>query len=127
MSIAYLIGAIICVSCGNNRISINAESAIIDSPDGFILKNLILENDSAEFIYRIVLKKGCKGLTSIDLNHIDSAYMILYNDDYVANEEFHLQPNLGYSISNLSEPDAGVQTISFYTDSCSHIISTEED
>lgn len=42
-------------------ISIDVENSSIYSTDNYILNNLTLETDSAEFSYRISLKKGYAG------------------------------------------------------------------
>lgn len=104
-----------CVSCGNNEISIDAERASVYSPSGRVLRNLTLEDDSSEFLYRLSLKLGRTGLSSIDLNDIDEAYRISYGSRVMANKDFRLRPNASYSISNHSVPDAGIQTLRFTT------------
>lgn len=89
------------------------KNATITALDNQVFKSLNLENDSSEFIYRILLKNGYKGTSSINLNSIDEAYMISYNDSSIANIDFHLLPNTEYSITNYSVPDAGEHTIYF--------------
>ena len=46
----------LCISCGNNKISIRVESALISSSDNQPLRSLTLENDSLLFTYQISLK-----------------------------------------------------------------------
>lgn len=60
----------LCISCGNNIISIRVESALISSSDNQPLRSLTLENDSLLFTYQISLKDGYVGLSSINLNRI---------------------------------------------------------
>lgn len=118
---------LLCVSCGNNKMSIDAENATIIASDGQIFKRLSVTDDSAS--YEIMKKDGYKGGSTINLNQIDEAYTIYCNfniirndyDDSIANKDFRLLPNREYEIINHSEPDAGEQAISFLTNSCANI------
>ena len=47
-----------CISCGNNKISIRVESALISSSDTQPLRSITLENDSLIFTNQISLKDG---------------------------------------------------------------------
>lgn len=73
----FLLMIFLCISCGNNKISIRVESALISSSDNQPLRSLTLENDSLLFTYQISLKDGYVGLSSINLNRINDAYVIL--------------------------------------------------
>ena len=61
----FLLMIFLCISCGNNKISIRVESALISSSDNQPLRSLTLENDSLLFTYQISLKDGYVGLSSI--------------------------------------------------------------
>ena len=74
----FLLMIFLCISCGNNKISIRVESALISSSDNQPLRSLTLENDSLLFTYQISLKDGYVGLSSINLNRINDAYVITY-------------------------------------------------
>ena len=89
---------LLCISCGNNKISIKVGSALISSPDNQILRSLTLENDSLLFAYQILLKDGCLGLSSINLNRVNDAYVITYGNSVIENKKFHLQPDAIYYI-----------------------------
>ena len=52
----FLLMIFLCISCGNNKISIRVESALISSSDNQPLRSLTLENDSLLFTYQISLK-----------------------------------------------------------------------
>lgn len=54
--IFFLLMIFLCISCGNNKISIRVESALISSSDNQPLRSLTLENDSLLFTYQISLK-----------------------------------------------------------------------
>lgn len=45
----FLLMIFLCISCGNNKISIRVESALISSSDNQPLRSLTLENDSLLF------------------------------------------------------------------------------
>lgn len=45
----FLLMILLCISCGNNKISIRVESALISSSDNQPLRSLTLENDSLLF------------------------------------------------------------------------------
>ena len=109
----FILFSLVCISCGNNMISIDAENSSIYSTDNYILRYLTLGTDSAEFTYRISLKNGHVGSSLINLNSIDDDYLITYNDSIVANKDFHLRANFKYLISNFSFPDAGHCAIEF--------------
>lgn len=49
----FLLMIFLCISCGNNKISIRVESALISSSDNQPLRSLTLENDSLLFTYQI--------------------------------------------------------------------------
>ena len=51
--ILFLLMILLCISCGNNKISIKVGSALISSPDNQILRSLTLENDSLLFAYQV--------------------------------------------------------------------------
>ncbi|HJH77942.1 MAG TPA: hypothetical protein OIM43_13235 [Prevotellaceae bacterium] len=123
-SVLCIFFPLVCVSCGNNMISIDAENSSIYSTDNYILRYLTLDTDSAEFTYRILLKSGYAGSPLINLNSIDDAYLITYNDSIVVNKDFHLRANSKYLISNFSFPDAGHCAIEFSTNSNADIISS---
>ena len=120
----FILFSLVCISCGNNMISIDAENSSIYSTDNYILRYLTLGTDSAEFTYRISLKNGHVGSSLINLNSIDDDYLITYNDSIVANKDFHLRANFKYLISNFSFPDAGHCAIEFSTNSNADIISS---
>ncbi len=105
-------------------ISIDVENSSIYSTDNYILKNLTLETDSAEFTYRISLKKGYAGSSPNKSYSINDAYLITYNDNTIANKDFHLRADLKYLISNFSFPDTGHWTIEFSTNSNADIVSS---
>lgn len=88
----FLLMIFLCISCGNNKISIRVESALISSSDNQPLRSLTLENDSLLFTYQISLKDGYVGLSSINLNRINDAYVITYGNSIIENEKFHLHP-----------------------------------
>ena len=116
----FLLMIFLCISCGNNKISIRVESALISSSDNQPLRSLTLENDSLLFTYQISLKDGYVGLSSINLNRINDAYVI------IENEKFHLQPNATYIISNYSIPDAKSHALEFKTNPRGNVKSVKE-
>lgn len=81
----FLLMIFLCISCGNNKISIRVESALISSSDNQPLRSLTLENDSLLFTYQISLKDGYVGLSSINLNRINDAYVITYGNSIIEN------------------------------------------
>lgn len=117
---------LLCISCGNNKISIKVGSALISSPDNQILRSLTLENDSLLFTYQILLKDGCLGLSSINLNRVNDAYVITYGNSVIENKKFHLQPDAIYIISNYSIPDAKSHALEFKTNPRGNVKSVKE-
>lgn len=116
----------LCISCGNNKISIRVESALISSSDNQPLRSLTLENDSLLFTYQISLKDGYVGLSSINLNRINDAYVITYGNSIIENEKFHLQPDATYIICNYSIPDAKSHALEFKTNPRGTVKSVKE-
>ena len=116
----------LCISCGNNKISIRVESALISSSDNQPLRSLTLENDSLLFTYQISLKDGYVGLSSINLNRINDAYVITYGNSIIENEKFHLQPDATYIISNYSIPEAKSHALEFKTNPRGNVKSVKE-
>ena len=117
---------LLCISCGNNKISIKVGSALISSLDNQILRSLTLENDSLLFVYQILLKDGCLGLSSINLNRVNDAYVITYGNSVIENKKFHLQPDAIYIISNYSIPDAKSHALEFKTNPRGNVKSVKE-
>ena len=124
--ILFLLIILLCLSCGNNKISIKVGSALISSPDNQILRSLTLENDSLLFAYQILLKDGCLGLSSINLNRVNDAYVITYGNSIIENEKFHLQPDATYIISNYSIPDAKSHALEIKTNPRGNVKSVKE-
>ena len=124
--ILFLLMILLCISCGNNKISIKVGSALISSPDNQILRSLTLENDSLLFAYQILLKDGCLGLSSINLNRVNDAYVITYGNSVIENKKFHLQPDAIYIISNYSIPDAKSHALEFNTNPRGNVKSVKE-
>ncbi|MDO5588820.1 MAG: hypothetical protein Q4G12_07865 [Bacteroidales bacterium] len=124
--ILFLLMILLCISCGNNKISIKVGSALISSPDNQILRSLTLENDSLLFAYQILLKDGCLGLSSINLNRVNDAYVITYGNSVIENKKFHLQPDAIYIISNYSIPDAKSHALEFKTNPRGNVKSVKE-
>lgn len=124
--ILFLLMILLCISCGNNKISIKVGSALISSPDNQILRSLTLENDSLLFAYQILLKDGCLGLSSINLNRVNDAYVITYGNSAIENKKFHLQPDAIYIISNYSIPDAKSHALEFKTNPRGNVKSVKE-
>lgn len=62
-------------------ISIDVENSSIYSTDNYILKNLTLETDSAEFTYRISLKKGYAG-SSRNWYDANNEHMVKTNTEH---------------------------------------------
>lgn len=124
--ILFLLMILLCISCGNNKISIKVGSALISSPDNQILRSLTLENDSLLFVYQILLKDGCLGLSSINLNRVNDAYVITYGNSVIENKKFHLQPDAIYIISNYSIPDAKSHALEFKTNPRGNVKSVKE-
>lgn len=124
--ILFLLMILLCISCGNNKISIKVGSALISSPDNQILRSLTLENDSLLFAYQILLKDGCLGLSSINLNRVNDAYVITYGNSVIENKKFHLQPDAIYIISNYSIPDAKSHALEFKTNPMGNVKSVKE-
>ena len=124
--ILFLLTILLCISCGNNKISIKVGSALISSPDNQILRSLTLENDSLSFAYQILLKDGCLGLSSINLNRVNDAYVITYGNSVIENKKFHLQPDATYIISNYSIPDAKSHALEFKTNPRGNVKSVKE-
>lgn len=124
--ILFLLMILLCISCGNNKISIKVGSALISSPDNQILRSLTLENDSLSFAYQILLKDGCLGLSSINLNRVNDAYVITYGNSVIENKKFHLQPDAIYIISNYSIPDAKSHALEFKTNPRGNVKSVKE-
>ena len=124
--ILFLLIILLCLSCGNNKISIKVGSALISSPDNQILRSLTLENDSLLFAYQILLKDGCLGLSSINLNRVNDAYVITYGNSVIENKKFHLQPDAIYIISNYSIPDAKSHALEFKTNPRGNVKSVKE-
>lgn len=124
--ILFLLMILLCISCGNNKISIKVGSALILSPDNQILRSLTLENDSLLFAYQILLKDGCLGLSSINLNRVNDAYVITYGNSVIENKKFHLQPDAIYIISNYSIPDAKSHALEFKTNPRGNVKSVKE-
>lgn len=124
--ILFLLMILLCISCGNNKISIKVGSALISSPDNQILRSLTLENDSLSFTYQILLKDGCLGLSSINLNRVNDAYVITYGNSVIENKKFHLQPDAIYIISNYSIPDAKSHALEFKTNPRGNVKSVKE-
>ncbi len=124
--ILFLLTILLCISCGNNKISIKVGSALISSPDNQILRSLTLENDSLSFAYQILLKDGCLGLSSINLNRVNDAYVITYGNSVIENKKFHLQPDAIYIISNYSIPDAKSHALEFKTNPRGNVKSVKE-
>lgn len=124
--ILFLLIILLCISCGNNKISIKVGSALISSPDNQILRSLTLENDSLLFAYQILLKDGCLGLSSINLNRVNDAYVITYGNSVIENKKFHLQPDAIYIISNYSIPDAKSHALEFKTNPRGNVKSVKE-
>ena len=122
----FLLMIFLCISCGNNKISIRVESALISSSDNQPLRSLTLENDSLLFTYQISLKDGYVGLSSINLNRINDAYVITYGNSIIENEKFHLQPDATYIISNHSIPDAKSHALEFKTNPRGNVKSVKE-
>lgn len=122
----FLLMIFLCISCGNNKISIRVESALISSSDNQPLRSLTLENDSLLFTYQILLKDGYVGLSSINLNRINDAYVITYGNSIIENEKFHLQPDATYIISNYSIPDAKSHALEFKTNPRGNVKSVKE-
>lgn len=122
----FLLMIFLCISCGNNKISIRVESALISSSDNQPLRSLTLENDSLLFTYQISLKDGYVGLSSINLNRINDAYVITYGNSIIENEKFHLQPDATYIISNYSIPDAKSHALEFKTNPRGNVKSVKE-
>ena len=122
----FLLMIFLCISCGNNKISIRVESALISSSDNQPLRSLTLENDSLLFTYQISLKDGYVGLSSINLNRINDAYVITYGNSIIENEKFHLQPDATYIISNYSIPDAKSHALEFKTNPRGDVKSVKE-
>ena len=107
----FLLMIFLCISCGNNKISIRVESALISSSDNQPLRSLTLENDSLLFTYQISLK---------------DAYVITYGNSIIENEKFHLQPDATYIISNYSIPDAKSHALEFKTNPRGNVKSVKE-
>ena len=105
---------------------IRVESALISSSDNQPLRSLTLENDSLLFTYQISLKDGYVGLSSINLNRINDAYVITYGNSIIENEKFHLQPDATYIISNYSIPDAKSHALEFKTNPRGNVKSVKE-
>ena len=124
--ILFLLTILLCISCGNNKISIKVGSALILSPDNQILRSLTLEKDSLLFAYQILLKDGCLGLSSINLNRVNDAYVITYGNSVIENKKFHLQPDAIYIISNYSIPDAKSHALEFKTNPRGNVKSVKE-
>ena len=124
--ILFLLTILLCISCGNNKISIKVGSALISSPDNQILRSLTLENDSLSFAYQILLKDGCLGLSSINLNRVNDAYVITYGNSVIENKKFHLQPDAIYIISNYSIPYAKSHALEFKTNPRGNVKSVKE-
>ena len=124
--ILFLLIILLCLSCGNNKISIKVGSALISSPDNQILRSLTLENDSLLFAYQILLKDGCLGLSSINLNRVNDAYVITYGNSVIENKKFHLRPDAIYIISNYSIPDAKSHALEFKTNPRGNVKSVKE-
>lgn len=124
--ILFLLMILLCISCGNNKISIKVGSALISSPDNQILRSLTLENDSLLFVYQILLKDGCLGLSLINLNRVNDAYVITYGNSVIENKKFHLQPDAIYIISNYSIPDAKSHALEFKTNPRGNVKSVKE-
>ncbi len=124
--ILFLLMILLCISCGNNKISIKVGSALISSPDNQILRSLTLENDSLLFAYQILLKDGCLGLSSINQNRVNDAYVITYGNSVIENKKFHLQPDAIYIISNYSIPDAKSHALEFKTNPRGNVKSVKE-
>lgn len=124
--ILFLLMILLCISCGNNKISIKVGSALILSPDNQILRSLTLEKDSLLFAYQILLKDGCLGLSSINLNRVNDAYVITYGNSVIENKKFHLQPDAIYIISNYSIPDAKSHALEFKTNPRGNVKSVKE-
>lgn len=124
--ILFLLMILLCISCENNKISIKVGSALISSPDNQILRSLTLESDSLLFAYQILLKDGCLGLSSINLNRVNDAYVITYGNSVIENKKFHLQPDAIYIISNYSIPDAKSHALEFKTNPRGNVKSVKE-
>ena len=124
--ILFLLMILLCISCGNNKISIKVGSALILSPDNQILRSLTLEKDSLLFAYQILLKDGCLGLSSINLNRVNDAYVITYGNSVIENKKFHLQPDATYIICNYSIPDAKSHALEFKTNPRGNVKSVKE-
>lgn len=78
------------------------------------------------FTYQISLKDGYVGLSSINLNRINDAYVITYGNSIIENEKFHLQPDATYIISNYSIPDAKSHALEFKTNPRGNVKSVKE-
>ena len=124
--ILFLLMILLCISCENNKISIKVGSALISSPDNQILRSLTLESDSLLFAYQILLKDGCLGLSSINLNRVNDAYVITYGNSVIENKKFHLQPDAIYIIFNYSIPDAKSHALEFKTNPRGNVKSVKE-
>ena len=66
------------------------------------------------------------GLSSINLNRINDAYVITYGNSIIENEKFHLQPDATYIISNYSIQDAKSHALEFKTNPRGNVKSVKE-
>lgn len=65
------------LSCGSNQIELDEKTATVSSPDNYAITTLMLWCDSTHRDYKIRVRKGYRGRTSINLNDIDEAYTVL--------------------------------------------------
>lgn len=65
------------LSCGSNQIELDEKTATVSSPDNYAITTLTLWCDSTHRDYKIKVRKGSRGRTSMNLNDIDEAYTIL--------------------------------------------------
>ena len=84
---------------------------------------MISKRDSSD---QISLKDGYVGLSSINLNRINDAYVITYGNSIIENEKFHLQPDATYIICNYSIPDAKSHALEFKTNPRGNVKSVKE-
>lgn len=155
-NLLFLMFSVLYISCGNNNISIDENNATVTSVDNNIICELrLLVHPSSDVntieCYRIERKSGVKGVTSLNLNCVDSAYVIydasinltskpeplelmlrkpskifksaiFEEENTISNKDFKLYPNRVYELCHsMSEPDAAPCTIYFYTDSSANV------
>ncbi|MDH6355877.1 hypothetical protein M2132_002227 [Dysgonomonas sp. PH5-45] len=110
------------LSCSGNAIYCDIENQTINRCSGTVFNRLEISTDSLQLVTFIKKKENKKGVSRLNINNIDSDYIIEEVFGRGILKSFTLLPNREYLLLHSSIGDAATAELTIRTDSVSRIV-----